>query len=125
MIRRYRLSVLRGDKKWLTSNQRLFWRERATRTKQWRQETALLACEVVPSLPRARIVAVVSFSDERRRDPGNWYPTAKACVDGLVDAGVFDDDDHSHVIGPDMRIGPKTTRAAQGIELLIYPTEKL
>lgn len=43
------------------------------------------------------------WADNRRRDPGNWYPTAKAIVDGLVDAGILIDDDHTKVVGPDMR----------------------
>ena len=40
-----------------------------------------------------------------RYDPGNLYPTAKACLDGLVDAGMVADDDWTHVLGPDMRHG--------------------
>jgi hypothetical protein len=34
---------------------------------------------------------------------GNYYPTAKAILDGLVDAGVLPDDNDDHVTGPDMR----------------------
>lgn len=34
-----------------------------------------------------------------RYDPGNLYPTAKACVDGIVDAGLLDADDWVHVDG--------------------------
>ena len=32
-----------------------------------------------------------------RSDPSNWTPTTKACVDGLVDAGVWPDDDQKWV----------------------------
>jgi hypothetical protein len=42
-----------------------------------------------------------------RYDPNNLWPTVKAVVDGLVDAGFLVDDDHAHVIGPDMRHGGK------------------
>jgi hypothetical protein len=40
-----------------------------------------------------------------RYDPNNLWPTVKAAVDGFVDAGLLADDDHLHVIGPDMRHG--------------------
>jgi hypothetical protein len=42
-----------------------------------------------------------------RYDPNNLWPTVKAVVDGLVEAGFLVDDDHLHVIGPDMRHGGK------------------
>jgi hypothetical protein len=42
-----------------------------------------------------------------RYDPNNLWPTVKAVVDGLVEAGFLADDDHVHVLGPDMRHGGK------------------
>src|SRR5213078_3836241 len=54
----------------------------------------------VPHLESAHITYVLRVPDMRRRDPGNWAPTAKALVDGLVHAGVFDDDDFTRVTGP-------------------------
>lgn len=60
----------------------------------------------IPLIERARIVYVIHPSPQtRKRDPGNWAESAKAGVDGLVDAGVFPDDNSNHVIGPDPRIG--------------------
>jgi len=46
---------------------------------------------------RADILVEFRWPDGRRRDSANWYPTAKACVDGAVDVGVLDDDDDKHV----------------------------
>lgn len=53
--------------------------------------------------------------DRRRRDADNPFPTIKTAVDGLVDAGVVADDDHTrvrhdgvHIIQPDP--GQKTGR---------------
>lgn len=121
----YRLEVLAGTREWLTSNQRPHWATRSRRTKDWREATCLRAKEErLPKLGYARVECQLRFTDERRRDPGNWAPTAKACIDGLVDAGVFEDDDHTHVIGPDLRIGPKVPLAWRGVHLLIYPLEK-
>jgi crossover junction endodeoxyribonuclease RusA len=105
---------------WLTANQRLYWRRKAERTKAWREATAWRARHArIPRLDRALIVCELRFAVRRRRDPANWAPTAKACVDGLVDAGVFDDDDATRVQGPDMRLGDP---GVAGLRLLIYPT---
>jgi len=59
----------------------------------------------IPALQRAHILGFYEPPDRRRRDPANLYPSFKACVDGLVDAGVLADDDAAHVDGPDMRLG--------------------
>lgn len=59
-----------------------------------------------PLLQHAYILGIIHPNTRRRIDPANLYPSFKAAVDGLVDAGVLEDDDHTHVIGPDMRIGP-------------------
>jgi crossover junction endodeoxyribonuclease RusA len=121
----YRVEVLLGDKTWLNANQRLFWRVRSERTKAWRKHTAQRAVDMhLPHMQSAYILAELRFSTNARRDPANWAPTAKACVDGLVDAGVFDDDNYRHVTGPDMRIGERVPEQRRGIHLLIFPTER-
>ena len=66
---------------------------------------AMEARRPAPLFDRAHILGVLHPSTNGRRDPANWYPSFKACVDGLVDAGLFADDDHTHVLGPDMRLG--------------------
>lgn len=67
---------------------------------------ALVLAADQPLLQHAYILGVLHPPSRRRADPANWYPSFKAAVDGLVDAGVLEDDDHTHVVGPDMRIGP-------------------
>ncbi len=119
----YHLTIPLGAKEWVTSNQRLFWRERAKRTAAWRRsahEAALTSG--IRRMDKAWLVVDVSFADVRRRDPANWHPTAKACVDGMVDAGLFPDDDANHILGPDMRIpAGKVARAERGLTFHIYP----
>ncbi|MGW2582973.1 hypothetical protein ACWCYZ_16830 [Streptomyces virginiae] len=66
---------------------------------------ALVSAGTGPALQRAYILGVLHPPSRRRADPANWYPSFKAAVDGLVDAGVLEDDDHTRVVGPDMRIG--------------------
>jgi Holliday junction resolvase RusA-like endonuclease len=90
--------------RYLNSNERLHHMAKAPITKAWRT-TARDAAKGVPTLTRAHIVVTFSFANNIRRDVGNLYPTAKAIVDGLVDAGVLPDDDDKHVLGPDLRRG--------------------
>lgn len=100
--------------KLLNSNQRIHFRTRAKLTEILREDarTAVLAplglTEPIaePVMQRAHILGVLCPPSRRRADPANWYPSFKAAVDGVVDAGVLADDDHTRVVGPDMRIGP-------------------
>ncbi|WP_069773061.1 hypothetical protein [Streptomyces sp. LUP30] len=69
---------------------------------------ALAAAKPGPLFQRAHVLGVLCPATSGvRRDPANWYPSFKGAVDGLVDAGLFDDDDHTRVLGPDMRLGEK------------------
>lgn len=55
---------------WLTSNGRYHWASRARRTRALRVRAAIAA---------------------------NAYPAVKACIDGLVDAGILPDDPDPHL----------------------------
>jgi Holliday junction resolvase RusA-like endonuclease len=104
----------------LNANRRVHWRVRAETTKDIRTAAYLAtAARTVPALQRAQIVAEYRPPDRRRRDVHNLYPSAKAAVDGLVDARVLPDDSDAHLIGPDMRIGPVVARG----RLLLHITE--
>lgn len=107
--RHYRVEILKLGKHWITANDRLHWRAKAAHTKEWRDIAAWHARRL-PQLKQALVVCELRFTDARRRDPANWSPTAKAVIDGFVDALVFPDDNHKHVIGPDMRLGPPARR---------------
>ena len=96
--------------KFINSNQRLHRMQVANMTKQWRELASLAARNHEPLDTPVRIVATFFKTRGGRYDPNNLWPTVKACVDGFVDAGILVDDDHKHVIGPDMRhggIGPQ------------------
>lgn len=98
---------------WFTSNSREHWQARRRKTKELRALAAWSArAQGVPTFARAHLVAHVSYPTNGRADPGNVVGTVlKALTDGLVDAGVLPDDDHTHLIGPDPRRGPKTGQA--------------
>ncbi|MFB7440207.1 hypothetical protein ACFC01_17920 [Streptomyces mirabilis] len=103
----------------LNANQRLHHSPRARITDQIRSKTmelcsedpiiraALVTAGDQPVMRHAYILGIVHPKKLGRFDPPNWYPTFKAMVDGLVDAGMLEDDDHTRVIGPDMRPGTK------------------
>jgi hypothetical protein len=91
----------------INANDRLHHHKRAVLTRVWRETAASLVLTHRPRLvpmQRAHITVGIRFANNVRRDIGNWYPTAKACVDGIVgDAGLLPGDDDEHLIGPDMR----------------------
>ncbi|MGQ4350496.1 hypothetical protein [Streptomyces sp. SAS_275] len=102
----------------LNANQRLHHAPRARMTAEIRNQAmaacsehehlraALAAANPRPALQHAYILGVLHPATRRRVDPANFYPSFKAAVDGLIDAGVLEDDDHTRLVGPDMRIGP-------------------
>lgn len=60
----------------------------------------------IPRMDRARVICHVTrevLGTKAKWDPANWYPSAKACVDGFTDAGLWPDDSVHYVLGPDMR----------------------
>lgn len=111
--------VLPAAGAWITANQRHHWRRTAALVKIWRGRASWEAKRLgVPTLVAARVIAELQFRDRRRRDPANWAPTAKAALDGLVDAGVFADDDATRVVGPDMRLGETAKEPALILHLV-------
>lgn len=117
LLRRFTITLPAGTPL-LNSNQRVHFRARAKLTEIIRgasmaacsedpaMRAALAAAGDRPVLQHAYILGILYPATGRRADPANWYPSHKAAIDGLVDAGVLEDDDHTRVIGPDMRIGP-------------------
>lgn len=116
--------------KLLNSNHRLHYRQKAERTAALRAAAmeavaecpalmdALAAAKPGVLFQRAHILGVVHPGSNRRADPANLYPSFKAAVDGLVDAGVIEDDDHTRVVGPDMRLG----RVVKGGQIVLVVT---
>lgn len=128
--RRYTIALTPGLQL-LNANQRPHFQKRRTLTAALRgaaMEAAtehpqlmadLAAAKPGPLLQRAHILGVYHPPTAGRRDPANWYPSFKAAVDGLVDAGLFEDDDHEHVLGPDMRLGAKVKQG----QIVLHVTE--
>lgn len=95
---------------WLSSNQRIHWRVKANRTAIWRDTACVFAkqdkiAKWVDGRPCHIYAHLVMFPKRRAHiDPANYQDTAKAAVDGLVDAKVWPDDSTAWVTGPDMRL---------------------
>ena len=105
----------------LSANDRDGWRVRSGKIKRWRTATAAQALAAKhPAAPiPCRIVVVVHRSHNRGRfDAGNYQPTAKAIVDGLVDARVLVDDANAYVTGPDVRPGNPWPKAGVEVHVL-------
>lgn len=89
------LILIPAPTKWMNANQRYtHWSQRSEPTKLWRDAAAVATRRAgVPAMQRAAITAVVHRPDRRKdSDSHNRYPTVKAVIDGLVDAGVLPDD---------------------------------
>lgn len=113
MSRTWRLDVPDPGCGYLNANDRYHWRLRALRTAAWRDAAAWYAKAAgLPMLDRAHILAVVRFRDARRRDPANWAPTVKACIDGIIGTArmLLPDDDANHLDGPDIRQGAQLAK---------------
>ena len=71
----------------------LHYRERAAYDREWRAIFARLAMVArVPHLEAVNITVALTCAHHSLPDVGAAYPTAKAAIDGLVDAGVLTDD---------------------------------
>ncbi len=122
---------------WLNANREKHWAIRRPIIRQWQDLTRLAARQA--ELPRfetkVHITAVLLFPRaNRRRDPANWAPTVKACIDGLTDsyvkvkpqlavrvAGWLADDDATHLDGPDIRARVEPGIRQPTLELHITP----
>lgn len=114
----YSLTVT--GREWLNANDRGGWQRRHRLSREWRNSSAWVARAVrLPTVARVHITATAVVRDGRRRDPANLAPTAKAVVDGLVDAGLIQDDDSKHLDGPDMRVRVDPSVAGPTLELRI------
>lgn len=83
----------------LTSNQRLHYKERARKVKKLRDlaKESYTGGKVADVRSPVKLTCCVSQDTRRRFDPPNFYPTIKALVDGLTDAGAWLDDDLRHI----------------------------
>lgn len=102
---------------WINSNHRTHRMVEARRVSAWRAASKAAADDRYHFTGPVHITATVHKTRAGRWDAGNLYPTAKAIVDGLVDAGLLVDDSNEYVVGPDMRAGEKRETASVVIRI--------
>lgn len=90
---------------WINSNQRLHRMQTAKLTKQWREAGKAASEGLPPFTCPVHVTAYIWKPRRGRYDVLNLWPSLKAVIDGIVDAELLADDDHSHITGPDMRHG--------------------
>jgi crossover junction endodeoxyribonuclease RusA len=95
----------------LNANHRKHWARKADTTRAWRTAAswAARALKVTPMGP-CTVTVQLDVRGGGRRDPHNWYPTVKAIVDGLVDAGVWPDDTPQWVATTEPELRPVKTQ---------------
>lgn len=110
---------------WLSANDRMHWAPKSTRTKWLRTlGRANANTQQIPPRGTTHVAAFIGYLRNGKADPANAAPTVKALIDGMVDAGVWPDDDSTHVIGPTYLRGPKSpTPGAYTVRLVLTDQE--
>jgi crossover junction endodeoxyribonuclease RusA len=104
----------------ITANERLHWARQRAITGAIRVAAATLARAAhIPPAEQAWITVLLHPHNRRRLDPHNWAPSAKAAIDGLVDARVLPDDDYTHLLAVTFVLGQP--RKARQLALHITP----
>ncbi|MFJ4286431.1 hypothetical protein ACIPY0_12370 [Paenarthrobacter nicotinovorans] len=96
-------------KPWLNSNDRDHWRVTHPIKADWRRlaAEAAEAAGLPKGLSHVTITGHVVKARAGDYDAQNFYPTAKAIVDGLIDYGLCTDDSNRFVEGPFLFEGGK------------------
>ena len=110
--------------KWLSANDRGSWHVRAELTRIWLGATATLiqAQRPAPLPAPVEVTVTVHRVSNRRSDSPNVAPTAKACIDGAVRAGLLADDHDGIVVRTIFERGPNKSRPA--LTLTFTPIEE-
>lgn len=101
---------------WLNANKR-YKRRPSADIRTWRNAANQFAKagNLPRGLTRVSIAAEVQFpADGRRRDAHNYFPTVKACVDGLVDHGLIPDDRKEHLHSTSISEGDSLPKRPMG-----------
>lgn len=108
-VRKRKTGKLFTRKPWLNSNDRDHWRVTNPIKKAWRENAYKAAAEAgLPmGLEYVRVDYYINKTRNGSYDAGNYYPTIKPIVDGLVDYGLVDDDSNDYLEGPYPHPGEK------------------
>lgn len=103
----------------LNAERKLHWSARKAVAAYWRSNTeSAVRMAGIPPMGRVHVVVYFHKATNRMYDVSNLLPVAKSCVDGMVDAGIIEDDNNHFLIGPDMRAGTKSSTPHVVIEII-------
>lgn len=93
------LSVEVPDAPVVSHNSRGHWNERYDSHRTWKEAVQWLCTRATKIDVPVRVKLTCFAADRRRRDVDNWVlsTAVKGCLDGLVAAGVLEDDDSTRV----------------------------
>lgn len=119
--------ALRGGNEMISSNDRLNMHVKAELTAYLRKLSKESAFKMYEHPERAmfsdvhpcHMGIIICPPTKRRMDAPNWYPTIKALIDGLTDAGIFEDDNDKIIRSYTFIRGPQTENKKYRIELVI------
>lgn len=95
----------------LNMNDRTHWRKNASLVKAWRWAAFAGATKGIGhQLPPCNVTVTLPVRDSRRRDPMNYVKTVKPIIDGMVDAGLWPDDDSTWVTVMEPKLEKRTVR---------------
>lgn len=108
-VRKRKTGKLVTRSPFLNSNDRDHWRTTQPITKAWKANAveAATVAQLPKGLTKVRIDGQVVKPRGGRYDAMNFYPTAKAVVDGLVEYGLVPDDSNQYLEGPFLTDGGK------------------
>src|SRR5690242_8902963 len=110
----HHLVTVTAPTKWLSTNQRDHFHQRAVATKLWRETAAW--CARSQHLPKftgpVTVTATVHRVDRRIYDLDGIAPSLKACIDGIRDAGCLGGDDWRFIPELTLRHGDTWADAA-------------
>ncbi len=97
----------------------MHYHERARRVRETRERFHWYAkAQAIPRLEAIMLFVYPLAADRRwKPDVAACYPTVKAAIDGLVDAGVLADDDETHLRS--ITFFPRKVCGKNGIKLII------
>ena len=123
-MKNHELTVL-GRRPWTVNQERKrgAYYERAEITRWWREMFKIAAIEAdIPNFECIELTVTPILPDKKLQDTGACFPTAKAAIDGLVDAGVIDDDAPRYV--PKLTfLAPIVIKGKSGLRILIAPID--
>lgn len=123
------ISLRRGNQM-ISANDRMHYQVKGQIT-QFLRELACYECKRTGLAPEApyspsrpcTVTVIVRPPTARRNDAPNWYPTIKALVDGLTDAGVWTDDNNQVIKAMTFIPGKKTETGKYRLELEVSDFE--